>query len=153
VSIKIYVEGGGDSKALKTACRRGFRLFLEKAGLTNRIAARDGWRRPHGAADDQCHLMVQIMESWFLADKVGLASFYGQGFRENALPASQEVEQIPKADVLSGLAQATRDTRKGSYSKGSHSFHILADVDLASVEDAAPHARHLLETLRAGGHT
>ena len=33
VTIKLYVEGGGDSKALKTACRKGFRKFIEKAGL------------------------------------------------------------------------------------------------------------------------
>ena len=37
VSVKIYVEGGGDSKALKTACRRGFQSFIKKAGLQGRM--------------------------------------------------------------------------------------------------------------------
>ena len=36
VSIKIYVEGGGDSKSLRTACRKGFRLFIENAGISCR---------------------------------------------------------------------------------------------------------------------
>lgn len=31
--VKIYVEGGGDSAALKTVCREGFSKFLSKAGL------------------------------------------------------------------------------------------------------------------------
>ena len=36
MKIKIYVEGGGekkDAKPLKTKCRKGFKKFLEKAGL------------------------------------------------------------------------------------------------------------------------
>ncbi|MBP8060074.1 MAG: DUF4276 family protein [Chloroflexi bacterium] len=37
-SVKIYVEGGvGDSEALRTACRRGFSQFLEKAGLAGKM--------------------------------------------------------------------------------------------------------------------
>lgn len=31
--MKIYVEGGGDSKELKIRCRQGFRKLLEKADL------------------------------------------------------------------------------------------------------------------------
>jgi hypothetical protein len=33
VEYKLYVEGGGDSKLLRTECRTGFSTFLEKAGL------------------------------------------------------------------------------------------------------------------------
>ena len=33
VGVKLYVEGGGDAKPLKTACRNGFSEFLKKAGL------------------------------------------------------------------------------------------------------------------------
>ena len=31
--MRLYVEGGGDSSTLKTACRAGFSEFLRKAGL------------------------------------------------------------------------------------------------------------------------
>ncbi len=34
---KLFVEGGGDNDALKTQCRRGFRKFLERAGLAGRM--------------------------------------------------------------------------------------------------------------------
>lgn len=35
--MHLYVEGGGDSKALHTRCREGFRRFLESAGLTGHM--------------------------------------------------------------------------------------------------------------------
>lgn len=37
VSYKLFVEGGGDSQALRSACRKGFTCFLTKAGLSGRL--------------------------------------------------------------------------------------------------------------------
>jgi hypothetical protein len=37
VAAYLYVEGGGDSKALRSACREGFRKLLERAGLQGRM--------------------------------------------------------------------------------------------------------------------
>ncbi|MFP4173845.1 MAG: DUF4276 family protein [Candidatus Hydrogenedentota bacterium] len=37
VTVKLYVEGGGDSEALHRRCREGFRGFLKKAGFTGRM--------------------------------------------------------------------------------------------------------------------
>ena len=196
VKIKLYVEGGGSSRALKRACRRGFRKFIEKSGLKGTMpeivasgsrrnayddfatrhhhtAAKneralllvdaegpvresrpwqhlkdsDGWNQPAGATDDQCHLMVQVMESWFLADTTALAEFYGQGFRKTALRTNPQIEQVPKEYVLSGIRRATDSTTKGRYDKGSHSFEILATIDPAKVTSASPLARRLVETL------
>jgi hypothetical protein len=48
VTVKVYVEGGGDhNKALETECRRGFSEFFRKAGLENRMprVVRCGGRR------------------------------------------------------------------------------------------------------------
>lgn len=201
MSIKLYVEGGGDSKALTTDCRRGFRKFFEKAGLAGRMPRiracgsrrnayddfktalgngsevpmllvdaedpftagsswehlrnrqEDRWARPTRASNDHCHLMVQVMESWFLADKSALESFFGQGFKANRLPANPDVERVSKDDVLRRLARATDNlkTKQKSYSKGSHSFKILGSIDPSRVESAAPSAKQLLDVLRAGG--
>lgn len=35
--VRIYVEGGGDSSALRTECRQGFSEFLQKAGLAGKM--------------------------------------------------------------------------------------------------------------------
>jgi ABC-type dipeptide/oligopeptide/nickel transport system permease component len=37
VTTRLYVEGGGDSKALRTTCREGFRRLIEKAGMKGRM--------------------------------------------------------------------------------------------------------------------
>jgi len=197
----LIVEGGGDNDALKTECRKGFRLFLQKAGFKGRMprivaaggrqsafdqfctamkdpiqsgvvvllvdseapvtvdakSARpwdhvksregDGWNKPDGATDDDLHFMVECMESWFLADKQALRSFFGQAFRAGSLPANLQVESISKTDILDGLKNATRDTKKGAYGKGTHSFKILAMIDPAKVREAAPYAERLLSHL------
>lgn len=204
--MKLYVEGGGDSNALRTACREGFTTFITKAGIKKRprvvacgsraeafdsfctavasgdealllvdseaalagvcqqpaeVSAEwkpwlhlkqrsgDGWDKPAAAADSDCHLMVECMESWFLADHTALASFFGQGFRANDLPAAAKpIESVPKADVYRALERATRDCKKkSSYGKGEHSFKLLAVIDPARVTAASPWARRFVEAL------
>ena len=114
------------------------------------LQTQDGWTRPAGATNDQCHLMVQVMESWFLADPEALSSFYQQRFRPQALPGNPgQIEQIPKKDVDDGLERATRATAKGRYHKGRHSFEILASLDPAKVTAASPHASRFIQTLLA----
>ena len=63
----------------------------------------DGWVRPAGAGDDQCHLMVEAIEGWLLADREALRRFYGDGFRAGSLPDTTDVEQIPKTRHISSL--------------------------------------------------
>lgn len=107
----------------------------------------DQWPRPAGASDEQCHLMVQVMESWFLADKKALVKYFGQGFRETALPKRDDLEKTPKADVLKGLRDATRRTTKGIFSKGGHSFELLALIDPTLVRQKSSYAERLLVAL------
>lgn len=203
--VKLYVEGGGDTAVLKTACREGLTTFVTKAGLKNRprivacgsrrdafdsfctaiasgedaillvdsedaviaqhqqgrpdtwqpwahLKARqgDGWDKPAGAADTQCHLMVQVMENWFLADQEALKAFFGQGFKENALPAANNaIEGIAKPQVYSALAQATSTCKtKAAYGKGEHSFKLLTKIDPVKVTQASPWAKRLVDVLR-----
>lgn len=116
-------------------------------GPWQHLRASDNWERPGGATDDQCHLMVQIMESWFLADTDTVESYYGRGFRRQDLPRSPNVEQVPNQDVLSSLNQAARNTRKRGYSKGKHSFEILGRIDPGRVRAASPYANRFIEAL------
>jgi hypothetical protein len=203
--VKLYVEGGGDTAALKAACREGFTTFISQAGIKNRprvvacgtrrnayesfctaiangeeafllvdsedaVNARyrqgqpdtwqpwahikgrtgDGWDKPAGATDRQCHLMVQIMESWFLADRNAIKEFFGQDFRESALPAVDRViEDIAKQQIYDALAQATSHCKnKAAYSKGEHSFKLLTKITPATVTQASPWAKRFVDELR-----
>jgi len=203
--VKLYVEGGGDSKSLQSKCREGFRKFLERAGLKGKmpeivacggrqqaykhycnalkngesavllvdseapvapehqqpndhpaqwqpwqhLMARDNWAKPANALDTDCHLMVQVMESWFLADRETLKAFFGPCFRENALPvANRSIEDLTKDEVYSALKQATRDCKKGEYCKGEHSFKLLAKIEPDKVVAASPWAQRFVDELK-----
>ena len=197
MKCKVYVEGGGNTKTTRTACRKGFSEFFGRAGLRPRMmpcggrgeayddfrdalrAAHDGefvillvgseepvaegsdpwthlgnraadrWSRPREAGDDSAQLMVQCMEAWFLADKDSLARFFGAGFNRSALPARQDVENVPKDDIEAGLKMATRRCgKKLTYHKGRHSFAILAELDPGKVTAASPHAKRLVDAIR-----
>ncbi|NVM21364.1 MAG: DUF4276 family protein [Desulfobacterales bacterium] len=118
-------------------------LLVDAEGAVNQTAwghlyERDGWNCPQ-VADDHCHLMVQMMEAWFVADIDILESFYGNGFRRGVIPAKDEVEAIDKAVLETALQNATRDSRKGPYHKIRHGSKLLCLIDPQSVRSKAPH--------------
>ena len=83
------------------------------------VRGRDNWRKPPNATDNNIHLMVQCMESWFLADTEALASYFGNGFARNALPGHAKVEDVSKTALMESLKRATRaSVPKGKYSQG-----------------------------------
>ncbi len=91
--------------------------------------------------------MVQVMESWFLADPDALELYYGQDFKRNSLKPNPKVEQILKKDVEDCLKDATRNTAAGVYHKTKHAPHILRAVDPRKVQDAAPNCRRLFDVV------
>ena len=115
------------------------------------LQGRDGWNRPSDTETDQFHLMVQVMESWFMADRDTLGNFHGSGFRSTAIPQWPDIERVPKEDVVSKLARATRDTNKGRYHKGRHGFGTLEHLDPSKVMNASPHAKRFIDSLRKFG--
>ena len=112
------------------------------------LRARDGWNKPDETGEDQAFLMVQFMETWFLADTDGLRRYFGGGFSEQAIKQWPELEAVPKDTVLKALEQATAACGK-DYEKGKTSFELLAHIDPARVKVACPHANALLERLTA----
>ena len=112
------------------------------------LAERDGWNRPFAARDESAHLMVQTMESWFLADRDCLVRYFGNGFNANALPPPQRaIEDVAKDDLERALRESPRQSRKRRYTKGRDSFALLGQLDAARVLAASPHARLLVKTI------
>ena len=105
-------------------------------------------QRPPGADDDQAFLMVQVMETWLLADRAALRSYFGAAFRDSALKEWPQLEAVPKTTVYEALDQATANCGK-RYAKGKVSFELLGKLNPTLVEQACPHARALLGRLRA----
>lgn len=110
------------------------------------LSAGDGWDLS-SATDDQCHLMAQVMESWFLADPSALEEFYGKEFAAGQIPKRKNVEEVAKEDVMAALDGATRKTQKGRYHKIHHGPLILESLSPDRVRARAPHCDRLFETL------
>jgi hypothetical protein len=106
----------------------------------------DGWQHPSDTTDDHCHLMVQSMEAWLLADRRRLSEFFGKGFREGALPTRTDVENVDKTHAVQALESATRDCAAG-YRKGANSFHALAAIDPAAVRASSPWAERFFAAI------
>ena len=193
--IRVYVEGGGDSRATKAEIRRGFGGFLRSlreaarqrrlrwdviacgsrgpalaafrracddhpdafnvllvdsespvgASPTEHLRRADNWRIDQ--PDEHCHLMVQTMEAWIIADVETLRAFYGQGFQDSAICSTQNVEQIDKAALVPALTKASRRTQKGGYHKIHHAGRLLGLLDAAVVRSKARHCERLFATL------
>jgi hypothetical protein len=135
--------------------KEGFRILLVDsegpvgANVTSwtYLRTRERWNKPTNVRDDQAHLMVQCMESWFLADRDALNEFYKQGFLVNSLPDCSNVEEIPKRDVEQKLNGATGPTQKGVYHKTRHGFDLLALIDPEELRQKSQRARRLFEVL------
>ena len=95
---------------------------------------------------EHCHLMVQAMEAWFIADKSALATFYKKDFNEAALPKNPNVEEISKDDLNDCLSKATKNTKAREYRKTRDGPKILALLDPSKVRKA-PHCEALFHVL------
>jgi hypothetical protein len=117
------------------------------ASATAHLRERENWTR--AMPEEQVHMMVQCMETWFLADKTALAQYYGNEFRTSALPSNPQIEEISKQEVLKGLVRATKATKKGPYHKTNHGFDILERIDPGAVRQVSRHADALISLLLA----
>jgi len=112
--------------------------------LTERILREQGWPRE---VESCVFWMVEMMESWFHADQESLSRFYRDGFNRSALSRNPRVEEIPKRDLEHGLKEATRHSQKGKYHKIHHAPELLACIDPALVQAAAPNCRKMFDDL------
>ncbi len=111
------------------------------------LRRQDNWHQPPGADDDSAHLMVQVMETWFLADRNALRRCFGTGLNANHFRQWPNLEEVHRDTVYNALEQATSNCQK-QYRKGRVSFQLLGEIDPQTVAAACPHADQLLQYLR-----
>ena len=155
------VRGEGRSTTFRkfsTARRRANELLLLLVDSEGPVAAdhnawqhlrarpQDNWEQPLEAGSNSAYLMVQIMETWLLADRDTLRRFFGPSLNENHLGQWPNLEEVHKDTVLKALERATSNCQK-PYSKGKVSFELLGQIDPEQVAAACPHARELLDYL------
>jgi len=104
--------------------------FLLRNMMTTRL-----WRQhvPRKLSTPAVHWMVQVMESWFIADENALRSYYKKKFKSGALPKRENVEEITASQVLKALSRASG----GKYQKASHAPKILEQLNPTEVRRRA----------------
>lgn len=110
------------------------------------LTARERWRRPPGAANDQAQLMVTCMEAWISGDRQALKSAFGSCLREQALPSLTELERRSPEEHLTALEQATQGC-KHRYRKGDYSFRLLGTLSSATVKASVTSFTRFVTTL------
>jgi hypothetical protein len=89
------------------------------------------------------HLMIQTMEAWIIADVDAVASYYGQHFLRNALPAAQDLEGVEKARIENTLKRATAKTQKKEYRKIRDAAALLRAIAPEIVRRRCPSCERL----------
>jgi hypothetical protein len=110
---------------------------VEEAAIRNRGL--------QGCDKESVFWMVQLMESWFLADFDALRTVFKRNLNEAALAGNPKVEEIPKADVMERLNRATN----GKYRKVEHGVKLLENIDVRKVRSAGPHCERMFATILA----
>ena len=105
------------------------------------------FQRPADADDQSAYMMVQAMETWFIADQPALQSFFGVQFDASPFEDLPALETILKEDALEKLRQASMQC-KPRYKKSKVSYDLLAQINPDTVAAACPHADQLLNYLR-----
>ena len=113
-----------------------------------KVREQDGWNKPLSAGDHDAFLMICTMETWLIADRPGLRTFFGHQFRETAIPEWPDLEAVRKPTIFEALEKATAACPNGGYSKGRVSFKLLATIDPLTVEKNCKAASLLLNRLR-----
>lgn len=111
------------------------------------LLTHDRWTDLVSVPLDSIQLMVQVMETWIVADRHALREYYGECFRDEELPADEAIEDVPKPEILAGLERATCPTSLGKYHKLHHASTLLARIDPEKVKARCPHCKRLFDTL------
>lgn len=121
---------------------------LEKGhSVWQHLKSRDKWDKPNGANDEHAYLMVQVMETWLLADSEALSAYFGSNFKGNKIPAWTDLESVQKLTVFEALDKATAECGQKCYAKGKLSFEILGAISPQKVAAKCPNAKLFLDFL------
>jgi hypothetical protein len=112
------------------------------------LKKRDGWDKPEKAAADQAHLMTQVMETWLIADRDALSTYFGNKFKPAKIPAWPNLEAVAKQTIFDALKNASADCGEKQYAKGKVSFEILSRISPEKLEKHCPSAARFLTILK-----
>lgn len=108
------------------------------------LRKQDKWDNP-GVGDERCHLMVQTMEAWFIADHEKLALHFGKPI--DAVPDHVNIEAVPKTTIEKIMAKVGQGEHHRRYDKIADGTKLLTEVRAEIVRRKAPHCERLFHLL------
>lgn len=113
------------------------------------LRSHNSWDAGVACADEQINFMVQAMEAWFIADPQALTERFGQNFRINALPNSQNAESTTPGELVAAIRRELRriSARRRDYDKVADGAKLLQLIDPARVSQRCPHFKRLMDFL------
>lgn len=111
------------------------------------LVTHDRWADLASAPLETIQLMVQVMETWIVADFDALREHYGECLRVEELPADENIEGVSKTRIFAALDRATVDTPLGEYHKLHDASALLTRVDPEKVKARCPNCKRLFDTL------
>ena len=142
----IYLEGGGDSKAGKIACQKGFRTLLEKCGLKGRMPrlvargsrnnAYDNFRAAHENAAPADYIALLVDSEDPIADINATWNHLRQRDGWPRPPGAAAEQVLLMTTCMETWIAADRDALRGRYG------HLLYDSALPPLEDMEKRDRH-----------
>lgn len=153
-TIKSYAEGfrqfspesqvallvDSDGPVTAPSCAEHLKPKLDAAGVPKNARA-------------LVFLMVQCMESWFIADLAALKQCFGGKLRDQVIPRHTDVEAVSVKDVLSALNESVKQTPTAKYHKVQHGTRILESLNPVQVAARSKHAGELHDFLRKAAGT
>lgn len=112
------------------------------------LRARDQWKQPEGAKDEQVLFMTTCMETWIVADRSALRDHFGDGLQHSALPPLDNLESQNRHHIQEKLVHATRNC-SNAYSKGQRSFGVLGKLEPATLKQHLPSFARVYRILNA----
>lgn len=97
----------------------------------------DRWAQPPRAVDEQVLFMTTCMETWFVADRAALKTYFKHNLQESALPSLHGLENRDRHEVQHKLGDATRNC-SNAYVKGIKSYDLLGKLSPAILEQHLP---------------
>lgn len=110
------------------------------------LKKRDDWDNP-GVGDDRCHLMVQTMEAWFVADPERLAHHFRKP--ANAVPDHPNTETVPKSAIEQIMSKVSQGEKNRRYDKIADGAKLLTEVRASVVRLKSAHCARLFQTISA----
>lgn len=108
----------------------------------------DQWDKPTNAKDEDCHLMVQAMEAWLLADSKALAAYFGQGFSKAKLPKTTNLESLKKDRAFQILKTVSAKCGRDRIYHKNKAFAVLRTVQPSKIEQGSAWASRFFQEVQ-----